>query len=176
MQRFFPYRDQWKYHIIIVISLDLVSMSTGAGGVAWGRSGEATGAERRAARASLWAGGGAQWAGTAAQPGPPGTAGAGDPSGAAPTAGLRLRARGTTPARGPLRCTGMSLDRDTSMHRTEIGMTESQWHTGYTLAWITYHMSFLSQRWRHTTVEIKLKPRKHQCSTVQCFLVFTKHL
>lgn len=100
-------------------------MSPGAGGVAWGRGGEATGAERRATRASLRAGGGAQRAGAAAQPGPPGTAGAGDPSGAAPTAGLRLRARGTTPARGPLRCTGMSLERQKSMHRTELA-----WQTG----------------------------------------------
>lgn len=48
-----------KYYIII-ISLDSVSLSPGAGGVAWGRSGKATGAERRAARAALRAGSGTQ--------------------------------------------------------------------------------------------------------------------
>lgn len=107
-----------KYHIIIVISLDLVCVSPGAGGVARGRGGEATGVERRAEGAALRAGGGAQRAGAAAQPGPPGTAGAGDPSGAAPTAGLRLRAGGTTPARGPLHCTGM----DQRMRSTDFGI------------------------------------------------------
>lgn len=110
-----------KYHVITIISLDLVFMSPGAGGATRGRGGEVTGAERRAARASLRAGGSAQRAGTAAQPGPPGTAGAGDPSGAAPAAGLRLRARGTTPAGSPLHCTGMSLERNTSMHSIGIG-------------------------------------------------------
>lgn len=120
-----------KYYIII-ISLDSVSLSPGAGGVAWGRSGKATGAERRAARAALRAGSGTQWAGSAAQPGPPGAAGAGDPSGAAPTTGLRLRARGTAPAGGPLHWTGMEGNAHAALLlASETILSKSQWHLQY---------------------------------------------
>lgn len=89
-------------HNIITISQDMVSFSPGARGIAWGWGSKATGAKCWAAGAALWAGSSAQRAGSAAQPGPPGAAGAGDTSGAAPTTGLRLWARGATPARGPL--------------------------------------------------------------------------
>lgn len=78
----------------------------GARGLARGWGSEVTGAERWATRAALRTGSGAQRADSTAQPGPPGAAGPGDPSGAAPTTGLRLRARGAAPAGGPLRWAG----------------------------------------------------------------------
>lgn len=145
-----------KYHIIIVISLDLVSMSPGAGGVAWRRGGEATGAERRAAGAAQRAGGGAQRAGAAAQPGPPGTAGAGDPSGAAPTAGMCLRAGDTTPARGPLHCTGMDL-RGEHMY-----VQHWFWHREQS-EWITVTHTVLCIGLHHLTYAIFIS------KTLQCY-------
>lgn len=73
-----------------IVLLNLVLMSSGTGGVAWRRGSKVTGTERRAAGATQRTGGGAQRAGAATQPGPSGTAGAGDSSGTTQTTGLRL--------------------------------------------------------------------------------------